>query len=124
MSGFYDGASGRRTYLFPAETVSSAAVLQRIQGPAGKVGRVVGFEFMITTTVTTDVATITVDTNAGLTAPFVTTIALAAADIGGAATKAQLDAGDELPADTVIEISSDAAAGAGAADLILTVAWY
>jgi hypothetical protein len=124
MSGFYDGAAGRRTYLFPAETISSAAVLQRIHGPAGRIGRIVGFEYMITTTVTTAAPTITVDTNAGLTAPFATTVAVAAANNGGAATAAQLSAGDELPADTTIEISSDAVAGAGAADLILTVAWY
>jgi hypothetical protein len=124
MSGFYDGADGRRTYRFAALTVTSAAVIGRIQGPAGKVGRVVGFEYILTTGVTVGDAGITIDTNAGLTAPFTTSMPIAAVNTGGAATAAQLKAGDELPADTVVELSSDAAATAGAADVTITIAWY
>ena len=125
MSGTgYDKAQMLRTYSFPAETVSAAAVLQRIQGPAGKRGRVVGFEYMVTTTVTTAPASITVDTNAGLTAPFTGLVADQAANLGGAATAAQLKAGEELPADTVIEVAAGGEAGAGAADLHVTIQWY
>ncbi len=122
MTGFYEG--GERSYRFEALTVSSAAVIGRIQGPAGKIGRITGFEYVLTTGVTTAAAAITVDTNAGLTAPFATTMPVAAINTGGAATLTQIKDGDELPADTIVEISSDAAAGAGAADIILTVNWY
>lgn len=124
MSGFYDGSKGRRTYRFAGLTVTAAAVIGRVQGPAGKVGRVVGFEYILTTGVTVGAAGITVDTNAGLTAPFTTSLPIAAVNTGGAATATQLKAGDELPADTVVELSSDAAATAGAADIALTIVWY
>jgi len=122
MTEFYQG--GERTYRFAALTVSAAAVIGRIQGPAGKIGRITGFEYNLTTGVTTAAAAITLDTNAGLTAPFATTMPVAAINTGGAATLAQLKAGDELPADTIVELASDAAAGAGAADVIITINWY
>ena len=125
MSGTgYDKAQSLRTYRFEAETLSAAAVLQRFQGPAGKRGRVVGFEYVVTTTTTTAAAAITVDTNAGLTGPFTGSVPVATAPAAGAATAAQLKAGAELPADTIIEVASDGGPGAGAADLILTVQWY
>ena len=124
MSGFYDGVDGRRTYRFAALTVTAAAVIGRIMGPAGKVGRVVGFEYILTTGVTVGAAGIDIDTAAGLTGPFTTSMPIAAINTGGSATAAQLKAGAELPADTVIELSSDAAATAGAADIVVTIAWY
>jgi hypothetical protein len=124
MSGFYDGVNGHRTYRIAAATLSSAAVVGRVQGPAGKVGRVTGWEYVVTTSTTTGAASMTVDTNAGLTAPFTTSIPVATAPAAGAATAAQLSAGDELPADTIIEIASDGGPAAGAADLLLTIQWY
>jgi hypothetical protein len=124
MSGFYDGVNGHRTYRFAAATLSAAAIVGRVQGPAGKVGRVIGFEYVVTTTTTTNPAVITVDTNAGLTGPFTSSVPVATAPAAGAATAAQMKAGAELPADTVIEIASDGGPGAGAADLNVTIAWY
>mgnify|MGYP001821412841 CR=1 FL=1 len=124
MSGTgYDKAQNLRTYRFSALTVSGGAVVGRVQGPAGKVGRVVGFEYILTTGVTVAAAGITVGEN-GAAAPFTTSMPIAAINTGGAATKAQLKAGSELPADTVIEIADDGAATAGAADIALTVQWY
>lgn len=123
MSGFYDGVNGHRTYRFDALTLSAVAVIGRIQGPAGKVGRVTGFEYVVTTTTTTAAAAITIGEN-GAAAPFTGSIPVATAPAAGAATAAQLKAGSELPADTIIEIASDGGPGAGAADLLVTVQWY
>jgi hypothetical protein len=123
MSSFYDGVNGRRTYRFSALTVSGGAIIGRVQGPAGKVGRVVGFEYILTTGVTVAAAGITVGEN-GAAAPFTTSMPIAAINTGGAATATQFKAGSELPADTVIEIADDGAATAGAADIALTIAWY
>jgi len=124
MSGqFYDNADSR-TYRFPAETISGAGVLQRVIGPAGKVGRVRGFEYIVTTDVTVAASAITVDTNAGLSSPFSTSIAVASANDGGAATAAELKAADDLPADTVIEIATDGGSTAGACDLIVRIDWF
>lgn len=124
MSSFYDGVDGRRTYRFAAATLSSAAVVGRIQGPAGKVGRVVGLEYVLTTGTTTNPTVVTIDTVAGLTAPFAATIPVLAINLGGSATEAEVKAGAELPADTVATIASDGGAAAGAGDLNVTVAWY
>lgn len=125
MSGTgYDKAQSLRTYRFPAATISAAAVVGRFIGPAGKRGRVTGFEYLVTTGITVANGTVVVDTNAGLTGPFTATAEIAAANAGGAATQAELKAGAELPADTTIEVQAGGQPTAGAADLIVTVQWY
>ena len=125
MSGTgYDKAQSLRTYRLPAAAIAGGGVLGRFQGPAGKAGRVVGFEYVVTTTTTTAASVITVDTNAGLTAPFSSSVPVATAPAGGAASLAELKAGAELPADTLIEVQSDGGSAAGAADLQVTVQWY
>lgn len=128
MSGTgYDKAQGLRTYRFAAATISAAGVIGRVIGPAGKRGRVIGAEYVVTTDVTVAASVLTVDTNAGLVSPFSFGVEVAAANAGGAATKAELDAQDvdaELPADTTIEIQTDGGSTAGAVDLALTIQWY
>ena len=129
MSGFYDGNSGRRTYSFGLGAALPIAfdtltAYGQISGPAGKVGRVVGFEYVVTVTTTTNPTVFDIDTVAGLTLPFTTSIPAATAPAAGAATAAELKAGAELPADTPIVITSDAGAAAGDGYLAITVQWY
>lgn len=124
MSGFYDGVSGHQTYRFAAATLSSAATIGRIQGPAGKVGRVTGFEYVLTTATTVAATAVTIDTVAGLTAPFALSIPVKAINLGGSCTAANLKAGAELPADTIATIATDGGCTAGAGDLNVTVQWY
>jgi len=124
MSSFYDGVSGRRVYNFSAVALDTATVIGQIQGPPGKVGRVVGFEYVVTVTTTTNPTVIDIDTVAGLTAPFSTSIPVLTAPLGGSATAAELKAGAELPADTVVQINSNAGAAAGDGDVVVTVQWY
>ncbi|MHC4362439.1 MAG: hypothetical protein ACYSTZ_06395, partial [Planctomycetota bacterium] len=80
-SNFYDGADSR-TYRFPAATLSAAAVVGRFQGPAGKVGRVRGAEYIVTTTTTTAAAAVTIGVN-GAVAPATMTVPVATAPAGG-----------------------------------------
>lgn len=125
MSGTgYDKAQSLRTYRFPAAVLTSAAVVGRFIGPAGKKGRVVGFEHIVTTGVTSAAGSVVVDTNAGLTSPFTASVPVSSAGAGAATTAALLKAGAELPADTVIEVQAGGEPAAGAADLIITVQWY
>jgi len=128
MSGFYDGSKGRRTYNIghggTAIAFDTVTAYGSISGPAGKVGRVVGFEWVVTVSTTADPTVFVMDTAAGLTAPFTTSIPIATAPAAGAATAAQLAAGDELPADTPVTIVSDAGATAGDGYLAITVVWY
>ena len=125
MSGTgYDKAQNQRTYRFPAAAIAAAGVLGRVIGPAGRRGRVIGAEYVVTTGITGAASAITVDTNAGLTGPFTFDAEVAGVNSGGVASAAELKAGAELPADTVIEVQTDGGASAGAADLVITIQWY
>jgi hypothetical protein len=127
MSGFYDGSRGHRTYNFGAATpvaFDTATIIGEFAGPAGKVGRIVGFEWVVSVETTTNPTVFDIDTAAGLTTPFTSSIPASAAGTAGAATAAELAAGDELPADTAVQINSDAGAAAGDGYLAVTVVWY
>ena len=129
---FYDNADSR-TYRFPAATLSAAAVVGRIAGPAGKLGRVRGIEFLVTTGVTVAAALVTVGVN-GAVLPASISVPVTAVNLGGGQTDAEIKAAGadqvagvndvELTADTTIEVASDGGATAGAADLIVQVDWF
>lgn len=129
---FY-GDADSRTYRFPAVTVSAIAVIGRLQGPAGKVGRVRGIEFMVTTGVTVAAALVSVGVN-GATLPASISIPVTAVNLGGGQTAAEIKAAGaeevagvndvELTADTTIEVASDGGATAGAVDLVVKVDWF
>ena len=55
MSGYSNGQ--QITYKFAAATLSAAAIVGRFVGPAGKTGRVVSAEALVTTTTTTNTTT-------------------------------------------------------------------
>lgn len=122
-SQFYDNGA-IRTYRFPAVSFDTSAVFGRFIGPLGKRGRVRGIEGIITTATTDAAGEVTVDTNAGLTTPALATVPVAAADIGFVSTVAQLALGDDLPADTVIEVASDGGATVGDGDVTVAVEWF
>lgn len=128
MSGFYDGANGHRTYAIglggTAIAFDTVTAYGQISGPPGKVGRVIGFEWVVTVSTTVAATVFDIDTAGGLTSPFTTSIPVATAPAAGAATAAELAAGDELPADTPIVITSDAGCTAGDGYLTITVQWY
>jgi hypothetical protein len=129
---FY-GDADSRTYRFPAATLSGAAVVGRFQGPAGKVGRVRGIEFLLTTATTVAATLVTVGVN-GATLPASISIPVRAINLGGGQTDAEIKAAGaeevagvndvELTADTTIEVASDGGATAGAVDLIVKVDWF
>ncbi len=129
---FY-GDADSRTYRFPAATLSAAAVVGRFQGPTGKVGRVRGIEFLLTTATTVAATLVTVGVN-GATLPASISIPVRAINLGGAQTAAEIKAAGaeevvgtndvELTADTVIEVASDGGATAGAGDLVIRVDWF
>ena len=133
MGNFYDGAYQRRTYQFLNAAVDTGTILGRLRGPAGKVGRVRGMEYIIINDTTTAVSVITCGVN-GATLPAAMTIPVAVADLGGAMTAAQITAAGaievagvndvELTADTVVDITTDQGADAGDADITVTIDWF
>jgi hypothetical protein len=135
MSGqFYDGGKLSRTYgPITADFIGAANVDARIQGPAGKVGRVRGIEYILTTGVTVAASSITVGVNAAV-APASCAVPIAAINTGGAMTAAELAAAGapavagvndvELPADTVVEIGNTGGSTAGAGLVYVTIDWF
>ncbi len=87
MSGNYDGVNGHRTYAIglggTAIAFDTVTAYGSISGPAGKKGRVVGFEYVVTVSTTAAVTVFVLDTAAGLTAPFTTSIPIATAPAAG-----------------------------------------
>ncbi len=124
MSGFYDGNDGQRTYSFMAAAIDTAAIFGRIQGPAGKIGRLTGVEWHLTAEATTNATDITFDHAVALVALPTVEIAAAAINLGGSATEVEIAAGAEFRADTIIECTSDGGADAGDADVHVTIQWY
>jgi hypothetical protein len=120
-SNFYDGAESR-TYRFPAAAVDTAAVFGRFIGPAGKVGRVRGMEFLCTILATGADSSITCGNN-GAVGPASMAVPAQAQFAGNAMTDAEVKAAGaavvagtndvELAADTVVEVASDGGLTAG-----------
>lgn len=107
--------------------LNSSAEKARFRGPVGLRGKVVSLQGTITTTVTTAAAPITIGSGSDADAYLTSTVPVGVAPLGFSATAAQLEAGgavDEIPADTDVVITAGGAAGAGAATVEVTVAWY
>ena len=115
----------RESYRLPAAATTTAGVLGRFIGPAGRVGRVVNISHIVTTAVTVAADVISVGPN-GAAAPVLHSVGVSLIAAGGAIsrTAASLLAQTELPADTVVEIATNGASTLGAADINVTVEWY
>ncbi len=117
----------RVTYQFLAAAIDAAAIFGRFQGPRGLKGRCVSIHYHVVNTTTDDVTEITLDTAAGLTALTlpICVIPIRTGALGGADTVADdLPGKADLPADTIIEVTSDGGCTAGDADVYVTVDWF
>lgn len=112
------------SYRFETLTLSSAATIARLSGPAGREGRVLAITGVITTGTTTNPTVVTVDTVAGLTNPPSVSVPVLSADAPFGSTQALTEGADALPADTEIILVTDGGAATGAADVTVTVGWY
>lgn len=111
------------TYQLDAATLSSAAELATFAGPAGKQGRVVSMSALVTTGVTTAAAVVTVEDLADSVVGGSLTVPVGAADTFAADTTLGGDA-TLLPADTAFTIDVDGGPGAGAANIVVAIAWF
>jgi len=133
MSGqFYDNAL-RTQHDAAAAVLSAAATMLTIRGPVGKTGRVEDVMVVITTAVTVADAILDIGPSgtpeaqlANFAVPF-TASAIGdrvAPPTGGAGVTGTLDAGADIAADVDTLFITDGAAGAGAGDLRVIVAWW
>jgi hypothetical protein len=109
-------------YRFPAASVVSAATLGRLIGPKGMQGRLVDIGTVVTTGVTVANSNVIVGT-AGDTDAFGTlpVIVSAANAVANGMTRG---VDPVIPADTLVAVGSAGGATAGAADILVTIAWY
>lgn len=111
------------TYQLDAASVAAAAELATFAGPAGKAGRVVSISALVTTGVTVAPSVVSVNTLDNSTVCGSLTV-----PVGGVDTvaNASVDGTDDtlIPADTAFTIDSDGGATAGAANIVVVVAWF
>lgn len=110
------------TYRFPAVSVVSAATLGRIQGPAGKTGKIVDVSYIITTGVTVAASNLIVGSAADTDAYATKAVAVAAATTGG--NGATLGATELIPANDIVLVGSAGGATAGAVDALVVINWF
>lgn len=110
------------TYRFPAATVSSAAVVGRIVGPAGKKGVVVGVGSVVTTGVTVAAGTVKLGSTSDDDAYGVHTMPISAAN--AVANNFVPVFNHEVPADAAVLVTAGGQPTAGAGDLLVSVNWY
>jgi hypothetical protein len=109
------------TYRILAATLSAAAILDRIKGPAGAVGRLIDLQVLVTTTTTTNPNTIDVGLLGDVAAYGTHTTPVTVADLG--ANGIVRGATEKIPADSVIEISTNGECVAGVGDITVMIDW-
>lgn len=111
------------TYRFAAETLSAAAEIGRLIGPAGKAGRLIDIACIQTTDVT--VADTTIQLGDGVDADAYGTLTVPFADgVGDGANGMVRGVDHEIAPDTEVVITAGGECTAGAGDVLVTIEWY
>jgi len=105
-------------------SVSNAADVFQISGPAGKTGRVVAMSMATSTATTAAASKLELGTQADADALGAFDVAVTAINLAIQPTAAEIRAFDDLAADTVYVLRGNGAATAGALDIALTIAWF
>jgi len=111
------------SYELNAASLASAAELRTLVGPAGKTGRVTSISALVTTGVTGAPATVSVNTLNDAIQAGSLEVPVGAADTFA---NASVNGTDDtlIPADTAFTIDCDGGATAGAANLVVAIAWF
>jgi len=109
-------------YRFPAAGLSSAAIIGRIQGPAGFKGRVADVSGVTTTATTVNPCTVDVGTSGAVAAYATQTIPVTGNNLGVHGNVSVYN--HEIPEGTLVEVSANGECSAGAADLTVIIDWY
>ena len=109
-------------YRFPAATLSTAAIIGRIYPPAGKSGRLLDVQVVVTTATTGFVNTLDVGSTGVVDAYGTHTTPIASINDGAnGITRGVTDA---MPEDTMIEVSTNGECTLGAGDVTVWINWY
>lgn len=122
MSNTYDDPL-RVSYQLNAASLATAAELATYVGPAGKQGRVESISALVTTAVTVAPSVVTVNDLANTVVGGSLSVPIGAVDTFANAITGNTDA-TLLPADSPFTIDTNGGATAGAANLVVVVAWF
>jgi len=114
----------RTTHNVNAASLASAAELMQIAGPAGMKGRVESVTCVVTTGVTVAASDINVGTTSDADAYATLEVPVSAADALANDPTILTDDDNLIPADTVVVVSTDGAATAGAGSVTVVIAWF
>lgn len=114
----------RKTYTIPASAIDTAGVKLQIVGPKGLQGRLSDISAVITVDTTVAVTSIEVGTVADADKFGTLSVPIGVAGVLANAFVDLTTDDNLIPADTVVEISSDGGATAGDADLSVTIDWF
>ena len=110
-------------YTVRTAAVDTGATMDTIKGPSGMKGRVVDVSYVVAVEVTGTASVITVGLS-GDTDAYVSSLSIPAGIVGVAGNGATMVADHEIPADTIVLVTSSGAATAGDADLFVIIDWY
>ena len=115
-----------QTITLPGAAISASGTLVSAIGPAGKVGRLESIGAVVSTSTTAAASELRVGTASDADAYGTLSVPIATAGAAAAynaATISDIDA-NLMPADTAVLIASDGGSTAGAADVVVTIAWF
>ena len=112
------------SYTLSASAIAAASVKLSVVGPKGLKGRLVGISAVITTDTTVAASVIQVGVSGTAAKHGSLSVPVAVADSAYNDATLLTDQDNEMPADTAVEIASDGGSTAGAADLVVVIAWY
>ena len=114
----------RLTYMILAASLASTADLLKIAGPKGREGRLQSISTVLTTGVTS--AATDVDVGDGSTGDKYGSLVVPIASTDAIANDPTILTGDDvpIPADSLVVISTDGAAAAGAANIVVVIDWF
>lgn len=114
----------RISYQLNAASVASAADLLKVAGPKGREGRLQAIMTVVTTGVTT--AATDIDVGDGTTGDKYGTLVIPVSAADAIANDPTILTGDAIPipADSLVVISTDGAAAAGAVNLTVVIDWF
>lgn len=113
--------NGLTAHRFSALTLSTAAVIGRIYGPAGAKGKVVGVSTIVTTAITAAATTVKIGTASDDDAFGTLTAPISSVNAGANVVVDGVDS--DVAADTMILVTAGGESTAGAADVVVYIQW-
>jgi len=112
------------TYTFDTKTLSSAAQIGQMAGPAGLQGRVHSVNAVLTTATTVAASVISIGDNSDVDEYATLAVPIALIDTIHNASVSLTDDDNLIAADTIVTLETDGGCTAGAATVAVVIDWF